>query len=101
MVLGIKAFEVYLTGKPFILQTDHGALRWLQNFKDKNSRLTRWSLALQPYTFSVQYRKGSENMNADALSRLDSTPALRAQEGERCKGHIIQDLDLEDQIPLN
>jgi len=30
----------------------------------------RWSLALQPYSFTVQHRKGSSNANADALSRL-------------------------------
>ena len=33
-------------------------------------RLTRWSLALQPYTFEIQHRKGRDNANADALSRL-------------------------------
>ena len=40
MLLGIKAFEIYLIGYPFILQTDSHALKWLQQFKDKNMRLT-------------------------------------------------------------
>ena len=70
IVLGIKAFATYLVGKPFILQTDHRALTWLQTFQDKNMRQTRWSLALQPYTFEIQHRKGRDNANADALSRL-------------------------------
>ena len=70
VVLGIKAFETYLLGRPFVIQTDHRALQWLQRFKDKNTRLTRWSLALQPYTFTVTHRKGRENANADTLSRI-------------------------------
>ena len=56
--LGIKEFATYLIGKPFVLQMDNQALTWLQTFKDKNARLTRWSLALHPYTFTVQHRKG-------------------------------------------
>ena len=91
--LGIKAFATYLIGKPFVLQTDNRALlTWLQTFKDKNARLTRWSLALQPYTFTVQHQKGRDNANADALSRLpvegeESNPVLRTKEGgEKCDG---------------
>ena len=70
IVLGIKAFATYLVGKPFILQTDHYALTWLQTFQDKNMRLTRWSLALQPYTFEIQHRKGRNNAKCRCLSRL-------------------------------
>ena len=70
VVLSIKAFETYLLGKPFVIQTDHRALQWLQQLKDKNGQLTRWSLALQPYTFTVTHHKGCENANADGLSRI-------------------------------
>ena len=44
--LGIKAFQVYLLGKEFTIQTDHRALQWLTRFKDNNSQLMRWSLAM-------------------------------------------------------
>ena len=67
--LGVQAFRIYLLGRPFTIQTDHHALEWLDRLKDNNSRLTRWSLALQPYQFTVQYRSGKANNNADALSR--------------------------------
>ena len=73
--LGIEAFRVYLLGKPFLVQTDHRALVWLDRLKDKNSRLTRWSLALQPYEFRVVHRVGRANANADALSRTTPSPA--------------------------
>ena len=70
--LAIKAathnFRVYLLGRKFTIQTDHRALEWLDRLKDNNARLTRWSLALQPYQFVVRYRAGSANNNADGLS---------------------------------
>ena len=72
---GIQAFRVYLLGRPFQIQTDHRALVWLDSMKNENSRLTRWSLALQPYDFRVVHRIGKANANADALSRITSSPA--------------------------
>uniref|UniRef100_A0A1X7SIY1 Reverse transcriptase RNase H-like domain-containing protein n=1 Tax=Amphimedon queenslandica TaxID=400682 RepID=A0A1X7SIY1_AMPQE len=71
--LGVKAFQVYLLGKQFQIQTDHRALVWLNNMKDKTSRLTRWSLALQPFDFTIVHRVGKANVNADALSRAPSS----------------------------
>ena len=67
--LGTQAFRVYLLGRAFTIQTDHRALQWLDRLKETNSRLTRWSLALQPFKFTVQHRSGKANANADALSR--------------------------------
>ena len=69
--LGVKAFKVYLLGKPFMIQTDHRTLEWLDRLKEDNARLTRWSLLLQPYQFTVCHRAGKANANADALSRIN------------------------------
>ena len=54
--LSIEAFKVYLLGKPFQIQTDHRALVWLDQLKEKNARLTRWNLSLQPYDFTIEGR---------------------------------------------
>ena len=67
--LGVQAFHVYLMGRPFLIQTDHRSLEWLNRLKDTNARLTRWSLFLQGYSYEVKYRSGQSNGNADALSR--------------------------------
>ena len=67
--LAANTFRVYLLGRPFKIQTDHHALQWLDCLKDSNPRLARWSLALQPYQFTVEHRAGCLNGNADALSR--------------------------------
>ena len=69
--LAIQAFRVYLLGKPFTIQTDHRSLEWLDRLKEKNARLTRWSLALQPYQFTMEYQTGKSNANTDGLSRND------------------------------
>lgn len=41
------------------------------NLKEPNSRLTRWRLKLSEYNFSVTYKQGKCNTNADALSRIE------------------------------
>ncbi|XP_047483006.1 uncharacterized protein LOC125035006 [Penaeus chinensis] len=69
IVWAIQKFKVYLYGRDFILQTDQQPLVYLKNMKNTNGRLMRWALALQCYSFTVEYIKGSENVGADILSR--------------------------------
>lgn len=64
-------FRPYLFGRKFKIVTDHKPLQWIMNLKEPNSRLTRWRLKLSEYDFSVVYRKGKNNTNADALSRVE------------------------------
>ena len=70
IVWAIQKFRQYLYGKEFILQTDHLPLVYLNSMKNKNDRLMRWALSLQPFSFFVEYIKGSENIGADMLSRV-------------------------------
>lgn len=69
IVRAIQHFGVYLIGRPFTVETDHRALTFLHSSKHLNGRLTRWALLLQPYTFTIRYRSGKQNANADGLSR--------------------------------
>lgn len=70
LVWGIKKFRIYLYGKHFKVQTDHQPLEHLSKAKLTNSRMMRWSLVLQEYSFHVEYIKGRENVGADCMSRL-------------------------------
>ncbi len=65
----IETLQYYLLGREFKIITDHQPLKWLNEAKENNKRLTRWSLDLQPYCFRVEHKKGSSHTNADGLSR--------------------------------
>eukprot|EP00731_Ephydatia_muelleri_P015695 Em0009g119a len=83
----MNIFRTYLIGRHFTVETDHRSLVWLDKLKDSNSHLTRWSLALQPYDFTVVHRSGTANGNVDCLLRTpwpDSTEnKFAAGEGGR------------------
>ncbi|XP_049511412.1 uncharacterized protein LOC125939922 [Dermacentor silvarum] len=70
LVWAIERFHIFLYGTHFIVQTDHQPLQYLSRAKHLNSRVLRWSLALQEYTFHVEHIKGSENVGADYMSRI-------------------------------
>ena len=69
VVQAIDHFAAYLIGRPFTVETDHRALQYLLSSRHLNSRLTRWALKLQSYSFNIRYRPGKSNQNADGLSR--------------------------------
>ena len=68
-VWGVRYFRVYLYGAKFILYTDHRPLEWLMTNPNLTGMHARWALMLQEFDFTVKYRKGLINMNADGLSR--------------------------------
>ena len=70
VVWAVKRFNVYLYGAPFVLQTDHQPLAYLNRAKFTNGRITRWALFLQPYSITIEAIKGSQNVGADYMSRV-------------------------------
>ena len=70
IVMAIEHWHTYLYGRKFVVYTDHQPLAWLLNKKNPHPRLERWLIRLAQYRFEIKYRKGIENVVADALSRL-------------------------------
>ena len=69
IVWALKQFRIYLYGMPFVIETDHKPLIWLQKMKDTNQRLTRWAITVQQYQYEIRHRPGVQHGNADGLSR--------------------------------
>jgi len=70
----IEKFRGFIEYSHFVVETDHQALKWLQNIKEPSGRLARWFLTLQMYNFEVRYRPGNSPQirGADALSRISN-----------------------------
>ncbi|CAB1103024.1 unnamed protein product [Ectocarpus sp. CCAP 1310/34] len=66
----ITRLRGYLLGTHFKIFTDHKSLEYLVRVGENNGRVQRWLEFLAAYTFTLEYRKGSANGNADFLSRL-------------------------------
>ena len=69
IVWGVRKFELYLQGVPFVLQTDHMPLNYIATAKFKNSRIMRWALFLQNFDMGLKPVRGSDNVGADYMSR--------------------------------
>ena len=70
LLTGVRENHVYLAGKPFQIFSDHLSLKWLDSLKiSANNRLARWSLALAPYKYVINYKEGKKLTAADGISR--------------------------------
>ena len=72
LLLALQHFEVYVGSSPLpvVVFTDHNPLIFLSRMYNHNQRLMRWALVVQDYNLDIHHKKGSENVLADALSRV-------------------------------
>ena len=71
MTFFCKKFRQFLS-KPFIILSDHGALRYVNSLRDSSHKLARWLNFLMQYNFEVFHRPGNSKdmLIADILSRI-------------------------------
>ena len=98
IVYGVKKYHQYLYGRQFQLKTDHKPL--IHIFSERkatptmaSSRLQRWALTLGAYSYTIQFRKGCDNGNADALSRLPLPIARNEPPKPADVVHLMEYLD--------
>ncbi len=96
MVECLRQFEAHLDGRHFQLQTDHKALPFLNKSKLLNKRLARWALWLLDFDFSISYRPGSTNGNADGLSR-QAWDIQQGDEVSKIKAQLSRGLRLKEE----
>lgn len=70
VVYALDKLWSYVLLSKVIMYTNHGAIWYLMTKVDLKARLIRWILLLQEFDMEVWYRKWSENLVADLLSRL-------------------------------
>ncbi len=64
LIWAVQEYEVYVTSGQFPVEVfiDHNPLTFFSKIKNKNQRLTRWSLFLQDYNLDVKYINGKQNL---------------------------------------
>nr|GEY24256.1 reverse transcriptase domain-containing protein [Tanacetum cinerariifolium] len=72
VVYAFVKFRPYLVLSKSIVYTDHSALKYFLNKQDAKLRLLQWVLLLQEFDIIILDKKGSENLLADHLSKLEN-----------------------------
>uniref|UniRef100_A0A8K9V225 Gypsy retrotransposon integrase-like protein 1 n=1 Tax=Oncorhynchus mykiss TaxID=8022 RepID=A0A8K9V225_ONCMY len=75
VVRALKVWRHWLEGAkhPFLIWTDHQNLEYIRAARRLNPRQARWAMFFTRFRFTLSYRPGSQNVKADALSRLYDT----------------------------
>ena len=71
MVFSCEIFRQYILGSHVIIHIDHATIKYLMAKKDVKPRLIRWVLLLQEFDIEINDKKGSDNVIADQLSRME------------------------------
>lgn len=99
IIFSIKKFHKYIYGRPFILVSDHQPLRVIFNPNKgisvmSASRIIRWNIILSAYDYQIEFRKGSELIEADMLSRLPLQDPTDVDSS-------INSFNMTDELPLS
>ena len=92
IVFAFEKFKPYLMGNKVIVFIDHSTIKYLMTKKDAKPRLIMWVLLLKEFDVEIKDKKGSENMVADHLSRLEIPETVRKSQV------LIDDTFLNEQI---
>ena len=65
----LENWQHYLMPKEFVIHTDHESLKYLHGQDKLNKRHAKWSSFLGTFPYVIRYKKGKDNVVADALSR--------------------------------
>jgi len=69
LVRSLETWQHYLFPKEFVIHSDHESLKHLKGQLKLNQRHAKWCEFIESFPYVVKYKKGKENVVADALSR--------------------------------
>lgn len=76
LIYAVSKWTHYLSGRSFVVKTDHESLKYLLEQRIHTKLQQTWLAKLMGFDFTISYKKGKENMVADALSRLPNSELL-------------------------
>ena len=91
IVFAFDKFRPYLIVNKVIVHTDHSAIKYIMTKMDTKPILIRWVLLLQEFDLEIKDKKGTENLVAYHLSRL---------EGARDEVHVNDDFPDEQLLAI-
>ena len=76
IVHAVTKWHPYLYGRHFTIKTDHHSLKYLLQQRISFPGQHSWLTKLMGYDYDICYKKGKENVAADALSRIHCSELL-------------------------
>jgi hypothetical protein len=93
VVFSFEKFRSYIVNSKVIVYTDHAAVKYLLSKKDAKPRFIRWILLLQEFDVEIRDKKGSENVVADHLSRMNREDDKEPIKDKMRDDHLYRVLD--------
>lgn len=97
LIRALQTWQHYLWPKEFVIHTDHESLKHSKGQHKLNKRHARWVEFLETFPYVIHYKKGKENIVADALSRrytLFISIEAKLLDFEQIKSYYEDDQDL-------
>ncbi|GJV30346.1 putative mitochondrial protein [Tanacetum coccineum] len=76
VLMALDKWRGYLLDRHFKIKTDHFSLKYLLNQRITTPFRTKWLPKLLGFDYEICYNKGTENIVADALSRVNTASAF-------------------------